>query len=1093
MAEQGRREIVGDPLAFNPREQVPNRQLQTQGIRNPMQTSGSMAAQDGMAGLEALGSLRTAISGVLESKVDDWQTEGKMQYMQGVSEQEALASGNRYTQQGYEALSSVDKANTWYLAEQQNLQKTASMDPAEYKSYMMESRKKQLANLPADPAVRKLYIAAFDDLGPRLVEAQWKANNEYNTNRSISAAEGALYSGASANSDASRVMPNSTLRVSPTVVSRPFTNVPVMDRDILIKTMLGEAGGEGEEGLAAVAHVIKNRAMDKRWSGNLREVALQDKQFSTWNKGAGGNNPDRYKPGTPAYERAARVLDIVLAGKHVDPTGGATHYYSPAGMNKLVSEGSQNNLIPKWLQGEAAKSGGQIRLGNHIFVGRSEGAIRPSGPTIANAARISGGQPTQADVYQQQLEAGRKAGYVNGQEVPLDVQQSADPQSVAIAEGIPVAPPTGYKTQVQDLLENVGLSPENKSIALSRALVKSLDDGTDQLFNDAGGLGTLARLGADPKLIDQVEKAKDRYDKKELDKFDVSRERFRNDVLTKAKTGAYATIDEVFADVDTQGDVYNMSDSERKSLARQAVNDWNSHQDTEAKQVPVAMLSKLTALHMQIADQTMTAEEGAAEAQKLGKEFGVDAPTVQGLVENMFSRAETTRNKLKTEAEAAFKLKQKSDQTEAAVKAAISNGSGMKEITGNVLVNGKEVKPEQFAIDTIMQSERDNLERQIAAGNIKQESAPGLLYKAVYGKLNKLGIVDKRFGEQLNGALAGPIVQKNGQLTDGAKEAFDVYMQFAKDDTGQLSSRQFSEMVTDPKVRTLLATAETMYDGRYGMDDALLKASELINTPGFDPLAKVQYTPPVQSISEAGVREKITAAMETPGWFTNQTISEQDRRITLQHTRIADEYVKAQASIYQLQSPNAAPEALVKMAVEDLGRNAVVVGTNILIGRSEDGKRIDQVMGLDGSDRTLPQKAIEAEIMRNAEGAWGQLWKDRIEKSSTFDRKNTFGNAEGQARNPFARENTFGMRDELPPYYASYNPETGVVQVQLWETAERLRPIGRPMNILVKAAGARMREEMQKPSWLANQFRNVKQSIADTDFTTGLNNQGLPQ
>jgi conjugal transfer mating pair stabilization protein TraG len=45
------------------------------------------------------------------------------------------------------------------------------------------------------------------------------------------------------------------------------TDISVSDRDTLIRTVIGEAAGEGELGQAAVAHVILNRAMDGNFPG----------------------------------------------------------------------------------------------------------------------------------------------------------------------------------------------------------------------------------------------------------------------------------------------------------------------------------------------------------------------------------------------------------------------------------------------------------------------------------------------------------------------------------------------------------------------------------------------------------------------------------------------------------------------------------------------------------------------------------------------------------------------------------------------------------------------------------------------------------
>lgn len=144
------------------------------------------------------------------------------------------------------------------------------------------------------------------------------------------------------------------------------------DRDVVTRTILGEAAGESEAGMAAVASVIKNRVDDPRWGNDPAEVALQLQQFSAWSAGAGGNNlVAKYHPGDPEYERAAQIADMVFEGRIADQTGGATHYYSPQGMQDLVEQGAQSNEAPNWLQEENTRRGDTpIVIGDHVFTGK---------------------------------------------------------------------------------------------------------------------------------------------------------------------------------------------------------------------------------------------------------------------------------------------------------------------------------------------------------------------------------------------------------------------------------------------------------------------------------------------------------------------------------------------------------------------------------------------------------------------------------------------------------------------------------------------------------------------------------------------------
>lgn len=146
------------------------------------------------------------------------------------------------------------------------------------------------------------------------------------------------------------------------------------DRHIVISTIIGEAANESEAGQAAVAHVIKNRVEDPRFGSDASAVALAPKQFSAWNSGAGGNDLVRkYGPGDALYERVGQIVDGVWSGQIEDMTNGATHYYSPKGMEHLVETGAQQNLLPRWLQQEnAARGHATVQIGGHIFTGKAQ-------------------------------------------------------------------------------------------------------------------------------------------------------------------------------------------------------------------------------------------------------------------------------------------------------------------------------------------------------------------------------------------------------------------------------------------------------------------------------------------------------------------------------------------------------------------------------------------------------------------------------------------------------------------------------------------------------------------------------------------------
>lgn len=145
---------------------------------------------------------------------------------------------------------------------------------------------------------------------------------------------------------------------------------------ILAWTILGEAGGEGLAGMTAVAHVIRNRAQSGRYPSNPAAVALQNNgteyhQFSTWNSiDKGGNLPRaQYPVESNSFSQALGVVNKVFGGTPgKDPTGGATHYYAPRGM--------ENGAAPWWWRAEPKIE--ERRIGAHVFAVKREDAVAPT-------------------------------------------------------------------------------------------------------------------------------------------------------------------------------------------------------------------------------------------------------------------------------------------------------------------------------------------------------------------------------------------------------------------------------------------------------------------------------------------------------------------------------------------------------------------------------------------------------------------------------------------------------------------------------------------------------------------------------------------
>ena len=112
----------------------------------------------------------------------------------------------------------------------------------------------------------------------------------------------------------------------------------------------GEARGEGALGILAVQWVAKNRA-DKR-NRALKDVILQPWQFSCFNPGPGQEKLVAAAHLEPeSWGMSLGSAGLLLGGHTLDPTAGATHFYSVT------------IQPPRWTKGWIELT----QIGRHIF------------------------------------------------------------------------------------------------------------------------------------------------------------------------------------------------------------------------------------------------------------------------------------------------------------------------------------------------------------------------------------------------------------------------------------------------------------------------------------------------------------------------------------------------------------------------------------------------------------------------------------------------------------------------------------------------------------------------------------------------------
>jgi hypothetical protein len=128
--------------------------------------------------------------------------------------------------------------------------------------------------------------------------------------------------------------------------------------EIVAATLIGEAGGEGDEGMQAIMNVIMNRATNDFTHASA--VCLKKSQFSMWNgKQSSTDNVVASAKSHSKWNKAVELVKKAEAGKLEDITGGADFYFNP------------KKAMPEW----AKKFIKTKVIGNHVFYNHGKVAI----------------------------------------------------------------------------------------------------------------------------------------------------------------------------------------------------------------------------------------------------------------------------------------------------------------------------------------------------------------------------------------------------------------------------------------------------------------------------------------------------------------------------------------------------------------------------------------------------------------------------------------------------------------------------------------------------------------------------------------------
>ena len=1048
--EQGRRAVVNDPLASGSTAVAGKGMgVQVQSIRNPGASGSSAFAQNMSALQESMAGLRQSVMAVAKEQTDAAITDGKLKYMQGVTEEEINRTGDKATQQGWQALAVADKANRWFSEEALGIQNgNDRMDPAEYQKGLMQRRADYLKNLPADPQIRAVYAAQFDDKAPRLVAAQMDAHNTYNKSQTANYFARYIDSSSSTNADAPKtygpgeVIPDKQQKfytMEPNTVRAMAIDevkkqglvgvVPVDGPKYGIKTGSAEEWAGLITGLAAHESGLNNKTVgDKTEFAGGSQGLLQLSRHDAGNYGLNGGKDftdDQLRD--PATNMSAGVAIIKsLVNKTGSIQKGMGQYWGPVSKEGWTPGNGRDRNLP-WKEWQSGENGGIVPL-----------------PGVD-------GLP------------GR----------PQSVGPDTDVKRFILSSAIPVA---------------------EKMTLVTNSLLTQLDAGNSKLYDSIGGVEFLKANGATPDQVRAVVNGFDKYKKDRANKFNMDRASWEGDLINRMNAGA-TTLEQAKAEVQKKYDEGVLTDSGAYAMVAKAVAidagiADNAERDAAKKAKDAANAAAYSPEYMQKkADilERMKANPYKYNAQwadtairEAANELGVSVEHMQQDIGRAWAVEEQARETTMRAVEKAAADKAKTDAAKANAKAMYTAGLG-GQITGNI----GEVSAQQWAID-----DRSN---QLAAvgqqsvqkimqdnPNLTMDQALAVASKTadttLYTELYKMGVVHEKVASHMTGALSGNIVGPDGKVTDGAMEAFNDWKKFkAIDVTGAYGSRY----INNDEAKNTILLAEKFYDGGLDAQMALRKAAQYMQenkTALEDASTLPKYATRVKKhiddnfstlYGDGGILSKM--------FWNTSSISDKEREWAKNDYNM-DKFktaVKSVADVMYSANPTMDPDIITQKAVMEVVNRTHIVGGNLIVPRSNQPEYDLKIAMFGDTAGQFKSEDVDAAVYDYIAGAVKEGMPDNPAFAKEWKERSVgwFGKAWKFMVTDVNAVIGPGHQD-TPPYLVQYDQRAGYISVQLYTDNTRgttidptkVQPVYIPVDRIGSAYRAARKQEAEG-SW----------------------------
>lgn len=357
-------------------------------------------------------------------------------------------------------------------------------------------------------------------------------------------------------------------------------------------------------------------------------------------------------------------------------------------------------------------------------------------------------------------------------------------------------------------------------------------------------------------------------------------------------------------------------------------------------------------------------------------------------------------------------------------------------------------------------------------------------------------VVDRKWSAQIDAALSGNIIDKEGKVSPEALQAYEDYLLLAKTGTGGYADKYV------PESKELVALAAS-YDesGALSTESSLRLAAEIIQRKRNDP----NWVP--EEANPKAVKAAVNKWVESMdiNWFqgiSGKAYRSKWNEVLDKEIQSAKSDPRLPAALEDLTTMHIMrgmhPKAALKLAQGELQNRAEFVMGNVVLSGKE--STIRQDMGIaHSSEPTAVNKAITEYLQEYGEDMFGAAYKDAQsqwigtpEGSKLLDK---VGSALTGA--PAAILNSSKLRGRnVPNVYVTYNAAQKGFMVDLYTNTEKTRVLNQPVFIPANRLGTFANERIFKPkAWYKQAEHDIPKSAterradkAEKTFTSVNNN-----